>query len=175
MHDCLIRDFCVVSVSIIHWVGLPFAHISRKGLSSIIISSWIIRLPVVLDKVFDEWIGASRVVRRVGQGQDVLVLTNGEPFDLAELRILEFFAQLLQEILAAFLIAFEDYAEAFHRIIVRDHLLFKEIARFRIARDQLGFEQLPLSSIMPKHCHSDPRFGRCRQTCGVLSTKRPLR
>ncbi len=174
VHDCLIRDFCVVSVSVIHWVGFPLAHVSGKRLSSIVISSWVIRLPVVLDEIFNEWIRAGCVVGWIGQGQDVFVLANGEPFNLAKLRVFEFLAQFFQEILAAFLIAFKGYAETFYRIIVRDHLLVKEIARFRIARDQLGFEQPLLFGIIPKLCHSDPRFGRCHQTCGVLLTERPL-
>ncbi len=151
----------MVSVSFIYWVGFSFTHIRSKWFPSIVITSRIIWLSIVLNEILNERIWASRIIRWVRQGQDIFIFTNGESLDLAKLRIFEFFAQFPQEILATLFIAFESYAETFHWIIVRDYLFIKEIARFRIARDQSGFKQLLLSSIISEFCHSDPRFGRC--------------
>ena len=66
----------------------------------------------MLDEILNKWIRAGRVIRRVRQSQDVLVLANREPLDLAELRVLELLAQLLQEISAALFVVFEGHAEA---------------------------------------------------------------
>ena len=69
---------------------------------------------MVLDEVFNEWIRASCVVGWVGQDQDIFIFANGESFNLAELRVLEFLAQFFQKILPAFLVVFEGYAQTIH-------------------------------------------------------------
>ena len=52
-----------------------------------------------------------------GQGQDVLILANRKAFDLAKLRVLEFLAQFLKEMLTALLVILEGYPQTFHRLI----------------------------------------------------------
>ena len=111
------RHLGVVGVGIVNWIVFSLAHIRCKGLAAVIICLRIIRLSIVLDEILNEWVRAGGVVRWIRQSQDVLVLTNRKPFDLAELRVFEFLAQFLQEILPAILIIGEGHAQTFHRLI----------------------------------------------------------
>ena len=87
-HDGLVRNLGVIGVSVVDRIVLPFAYVRGKWFFAVGFS-WIVRLPVVLDEILNKWIRAGRVVRRIGQGQDVLVRTNRESFDFAELGIFE--------------------------------------------------------------------------------------
>jgi len=108
----------------------PRAYIRCKGLPPVIIRFRVIRLPVLFNEILNKRIGAGGVIRRIGQGQNVLVLANGESLDLSELRFLEFLAKLLQEIIPAFLIVFKGDSKAFDRSIENFIQLFfvREIA-----------------------------------------------
>jgi len=57
----------------------------------------LLRLPFG-DEIGDPRVRAGGVVRRVGERQDVLVRADGEALDLAELGVLELFAQFLGKV-----------------------------------------------------------------------------
>ena len=104
VHDRLIRYLRVVRVGAVHRISLSLAHIHRKWFPAIMIGSRVIRLPIVLNEILDKRVRTSGVIRRIGQYQDVLVLTNGESLDLPKLRVLELLAQLFQKIFSPCLV-----------------------------------------------------------------------
>ena len=85
LHDSLVRCFRVICMSIVNRIILPLAHITGKRLPMIIVCSLVIRRPMLLDKIRNKRIRASRVIGRVRKGDDVLVLSDGEAFNMAHL------------------------------------------------------------------------------------------
>ena len=84
-HYRLMRNLCVVAMSHINGIILSLAHIRGKRLPMIVVRRFIIRSAVLGNEIRDERIRARGIIRRTGQGNDVLVLRNGEAFDMAYL------------------------------------------------------------------------------------------
>ncbi|MBT9153585.1 MAG: hypothetical protein DDT39_00242 [Firmicutes bacterium] len=93
-HYGLVRHLGVVGVGVVDGVVLALAHIRREWLAAVSVGRRVVGLAVMLHKVPDKRVGAGGVVGRVGQGEDVLVRTDREPFDLAKLRVLQLLTQL---------------------------------------------------------------------------------
>jgi hypothetical protein len=78
-----------------------------------------LRVNDVAQATFDELpkpgIGASGVIARIRQRENILVLANGEPLDLAELRVLQSLGQQFQVVLWPCLLAGKSLAEAFDK------------------------------------------------------------
>ena len=84
-HNSLVGNFRVITVSHINRIILSLAHITSKRLPVIIVCSLVIRRPMLLDKIRNKRIRASRVIGRVRKGDDVLVLSDREAFNMAHL------------------------------------------------------------------------------------------
>ncbi len=111
-HDRFMWHFSMVRVRIVNRIIFPFANIRRKWLAMVGLIG-VKRLAIVLDKVLDEGIGAGGVVGRVGQGQDVFILANGEALNFPEFRVLQLLAQFLGEVGPAGFVVFKGQAQAF--------------------------------------------------------------
>jgi len=66
------RNFRVVAMSVIYGIVFPFTNVGCKRLFTVRTST-AISMAIVLDKVIQEGVRASRIVRRVGKGKDVFV------------------------------------------------------------------------------------------------------
>ena len=75
----------MVGVSIINWVIFPLAHIRRKRFSVVIIRLWVIGLAITPNKILQKRVRARRIVRRVRQRQNILILPNRKPLNLPKL------------------------------------------------------------------------------------------
>ena len=85
LHNGLLRNFRMISVHIVEIAAFPFAHIRRERFAVIIVCCLVIRFPVLPDKVRKKRIRASRIPRRVRQGDNVFVRPNGESLDPPDL------------------------------------------------------------------------------------------
>lgn len=92
-HNCFIRHFCMVGMSIINGIVLTFTHIRRKWLPMIIVCCLIIRSAILLDEVLDEGIRAGSIKRCIRESDDILIRTDGKALDIAHF-IYIFFGQL---------------------------------------------------------------------------------
>ena len=118
-HDGLMRHLGVIGVRVVNRVVFPFAHISRKGFTVVVVTFGLFRLLgfPFSDEVGDPRVRTSCIVRRIAQIQDVLVAANGKAFDLAKLRILQFLAQFLSKVSTAGLVILERHAETSNRLL----------------------------------------------------------
>ena len=107
-------------MNVIYRIIFAFRYVGSKWFTRISICRGVVGSPVVLDELRKEWIRAGREVWRVGEGQDVLVLSDRKPLYLAEVRVLELLLQLAQEVLTPSLVVREGHAEAFDRTILVD-------------------------------------------------------
>ena len=64
---------------------LSFTNIRCERLAVVIIRLLIIRSAILPNEVLDERIRAGSIIRGVGERNDVLILANGEAFDMADL------------------------------------------------------------------------------------------
>lgn len=78
-------DEYMITMSHINRIAFPLTYITRIRLPMIIIRSLIIGCPILPDKILNEWIRAGSIIRRPGQGDDVLILRNGKTFNMANL------------------------------------------------------------------------------------------
>jgi len=119
------RYFGMVRVGCVNNVCPCLAYVKSKRIT-LICSRMLVRLLRVLNTTRKERIRASRVIRRVRYGQNVLVFPDGKPLNLAKLRLLELLLQLAQEVLSPSLVIRERHPQAFDRTIVLvrlEHLL----------------------------------------------------
>jgi len=72
-------------MKLIYWFIFSFTYIRSKRLSVIIVRRLIVRLSVFLDKISNKGIWASRIIRRIRQRDNVLILADGEAFNIADL------------------------------------------------------------------------------------------
>ncbi len=129
-HDGWVWYLRVISVGCINGVVLPFAYITCIRFLDLKISFtfpfsfklFLLLLPFC-NKVIEPRIGTSRVIWRVGEPNNVFVLTDGEPFYLAKLG--QFFSQFFTEILTAFLVVCECHAKNGNRSLVLSSLFIQ--------------------------------------------------
>jgi hypothetical protein len=110
--DDLRRDLGVVRVEGVHRVaggGAQVAAVRRGGGRGTLVVSPGVPAP----EVRQERVRAGREVRRVGEGEDVLVGPEGEALRAAEGRVTQAPAQPIQEVGAAGPLVWEGHAEAF--------------------------------------------------------------
>ena len=84
--DREVRNFRMVAVRLVERVGLADARVHGEGLALVALLR-VIGLAVDAHEVREEGVRARRVVRRIGQSEDVLIATLGEPRRLAKLGI----------------------------------------------------------------------------------------
>ena len=65
-------------MGVVDRVVFPLTHIRSEWFATIVIVTRVMGFPIVLDEIRNERVWAGRVVRRIGQCQDVLGLANGE-------------------------------------------------------------------------------------------------
>ena len=85
-HDGLVRYLRMVGVRIVDGVVLAFAHVGSKRLAAVLPVpglGWFLGLPLV-DEVGNPRVRTGRVVRWVGQGDDVLIGPNREALHLLQ-------------------------------------------------------------------------------------------
>ena len=111
-HDGPVRHLGVVAVGLVERIGLADAHIHGERLAMVGLVG-IVGLAVLFHELGEERIGAGRVVRRVGQAQDVLVLADGKVVALPQVR--ELLLQPGKEVVPPSVIGLEGHSEAFHR------------------------------------------------------------
>ena len=112
--DRLVGDLRVVAVGHVDRVVLARSHVEGERLAVIRLLG-VVGPAVVGDHVPEERIRAGGEVGRVGQGQDVLDLAHGEPFDLSEGRVEEMLPQSAEEVGAASLVVWERTPQALDR------------------------------------------------------------
>src|SRR5262249_50663681 len=83
--------------------------------TAVFVISRIISSPVILNKLPKERVRTSGIERGIGECQNVLVLPDREPLDLAKRRMFELLPQLLQEVGSPSLVVRERPAEALDR------------------------------------------------------------
>ena len=84
-HNCLVRNFRVIAMSIVNRVFLPLTHVRSKRLAMIVVRCFVVGRAVLADEILNEGIRAGGVIRRTGKRNDVLVLADGKAFDMAHL------------------------------------------------------------------------------------------
>ena len=114
--DRQVRHLGVVAVRPVERVGLAGADVDGERLAVVRLVG-VVPPAVVLDELGQERVGARRVVRGVGQPQDVLVLRYGEVGPLPQLG--EPLLQSGGEVLPARLVRLEGHPEALDRTRIR--------------------------------------------------------
>src|SRR5690554_3998264 len=104
---CFGWDLRVIGMHIVKRIVFTLAHVSSEWLSSVIISSRVIRFSIVLDEIGQKRVRAGGVVRRVGQRENILVRADWESLDTAELSVLQLLAQDAEEVLPPCLVVRE--------------------------------------------------------------------
>jgi hypothetical protein len=69
---------------------------------------------VIVDEVCQPRIRTSRVVRRIGKREDVLIIPDWEPSDTSELGVLEFLSELFEKVVAALHVGGKSLTKAFN-------------------------------------------------------------
>ena len=64
-------------------------------------------------------LSGNRIIRRIGEREDAFVGSDGKSFDFPKFRVFEFLGQLIEEMLAPFLVVGEGQPQAFDRALGR--------------------------------------------------------
>ena len=88
-HDGAMRDFGVVRVGIVDGMVFAFAHVRRERLAVVRLLR-VVGRAVAFHEISEPGIRARRIIWRIGQGEDVLILADGKTLDLAELGVFQF-------------------------------------------------------------------------------------
>ena len=83
-HNGFVGNFGMVAVGVINGVVLTFGDICGEGFALVIVGGWVVGGGVFADKIFNKGIGASGVVRRVGERDNIFVGAFREAFDIAD-------------------------------------------------------------------------------------------
>ena len=108
-HNGFMGDFRVIGVDVVKCFSFALANVGGEGFYAMGVRVPVIFRPEVGDEIRQERIRAGRVIRRVGQRQDVLVFADGKSFDLAERRVFQLLTQFLREVRTASLVVRERH------------------------------------------------------------------
>lgn len=135
------RNLGMIRMKFIHRIIFSFTHIRRVRLTMVVIHLLVIGGSILLNKLLNERIRTCRIIRRVGEGNDVLVRADWEAFyitDLVDVLLGQFsllhvliLLTLYDDTQFAFILAFciesDDVIELLAEIILTERLQLFEL------------------------------------------------